>query len=263
MEEVEKRVKELFDKGEIEGFLAYKNGLPYLFTKEEELKIELPEGRYPLPLILKDIQREKPQEKVGILVRGCDERHLIELVKNNMVDLERVVFVGVSCSREQAEMCRCEKPYPERGLVGEKTEGVKDRSDLEEIERMEEEGDRFSFWMKEFERCIKCFGCRDICPQCFCETCVLEDENLIGKGKLPPDIPSFHLVRAVHMAGRCVDCGLCEEACPALIPLRTLYRKVREVVREFFGYEPGASLEEKEPFGYLGDGEFEIPEKVK
>jgi Na+-translocating ferredoxin:NAD+ oxidoreductase RnfC subunit len=42
------------------------------------------------------------------------------------------------------------------------------------------------------------------------------------------------------MAGRCTDCGLCEEACPAEIPLRVLYRKVSEIVKEVFGYETGA-----------------------
>jgi len=41
------------------------------------------------------------------------------------------------------------------------------------------------------------------------------------------------------MAGRCIDCGLCEEACPAGIPLRALYKRVFEIMRDEFQYETG------------------------
>jgi len=34
---------------------------------------------------------------------------------------------------------------------------------------------------------------------CFCEVCSLEDRNFILTGKLPPENPTFHLSRAVHM----------------------------------------------------------------
>ena len=48
----------------------------------------------------------------------------------------------------------------------------------------------------------------------------------------------------MHTAGKCVGCRECELSCPAGIPLTTLYALIREEVREMFGYEPGAGLEE-------------------
>jgi ferredoxin len=87
---------------------------------------------------------------------------------------------------------------------------------------------------------------------CFCKDCSLEHPDLIGTGHLPPDIPIFHLVRAVHMAGRCIDCGLCEDACPAEIPLRLLYRKVNAIVKDLFDYETGSD-DALPPFSILGD----------
>ncbi|MFW5908137.1 MAG: 4Fe-4S binding protein [Desulfosalsimonas sp.] len=54
------------------------------------------------------------------------------------------------------------------------------------------------------------------------------------------------------MAGRCIDCGLCEDACPMDIPLRLLYRKVNEIVVDLFDYETG-SAREKSPFNIIGD----------
>jgi Fe-S oxidoreductase len=62
------------------------------------------------------------------------------------------------------------------------------------------------------------------------------------------------------MAGRCIDCGLCEEACPVAIPLRTLYRKVREIVKEHFDFLPGEERDGTSPIQTLGDGSFEITE---
>jgi Na+-translocating ferredoxin:NAD+ oxidoreductase RnfC subunit len=54
------------------------------------------------------------------------------------------------------------------------------------------------------------------------------------------------------MGGRCIDCGLCEEVCPARIPLRSLYKEVNKLVEEVFDYKPGAD-DGKSPFTFLGD----------
>ncbi len=72
--------------------------------------------------------------------------------------------------------------------------------------------------------------------------------------KLPPD-NSFHMGRAIHMGGRCIDCGLCEEVCPARIPLRSLYKEVNSLIHEVFGYQPGFDAG-KSPFTFLGDEMF-------
>jgi len=100
---------------------------------------------------------------------------------------------------------------------------------------------------------VKCYGCRNVCPMCFCNECSLEEDELVETGVLPTENPIFHLTRAVHMIGRCIDCGLCEETCPADIPLRTLYKKVAEIVAEQTGFRPGVDPEEKCPFNIYGD----------
>jgi len=128
--------------------------------------------------------------------------------------------------------------------------GIDSRLPLDTIETYPGH-ERFSRWMYEFQKCLKCYGCRNICPVCFCEECSLEHKDLIGTGKIPPDVPIFHLVRAVHMAGRCIDCGLCEDACPVDIPLRLLYRKVNALCGELFDYEPGVS-DGPSPFNTIG-----------
>jgi ferredoxin len=74
----------------------------------------------------------------------------------------------------------------------------------------------------------------------------------VEPGTLPVEIPIFHLIRATHMAGRCIGCGLCEDACPSHIPLRLLYREVNKIVATVFDYSPGCSME-KSPFNIIGD----------
>ncbi len=268
MEKFKKYIKELFESGEIEGFLGIrKNGLhpvPHLFTPEhpEELEtLTIPDVRYPMTEILLTIVRKYPDKKLGIMVRGCDERALNELVKNQKILPELIKHIGIACSADLAASCRCAQPYPEEIHYGEKVAPVEDRSDIEAIDTMPQE-ERFDYWMSEFSKCIKCYGCRNICSMCFCDQCTLEDNDLIATGQAPPAIPIFHLIRAFHMAGRCIDCGLCEEACPAHIPLRTLYRKVRESMSGFLGYVSGTEGGEKDPLEFLGSEGYMVPSKI-
>jgi ferredoxin len=100
--------------------------------------------------------------------------------------------------------------------------------------------ERQAFWKEQLSRCIKCYGCRDACPVCICAECELERDDLVGRGRLPPDFPAFQIIRAYHLAGRCVHCGECERACPMGIPLRALHDMMRrEPPARVFELVPG------------------------
>jgi ferredoxin len=107
--------------------------------------------------------------------------------------------------------------------------------------------ERWKFWQQQFVKCIKCYGCRDICPVCFCEACALEDPMWVEPGLLAPDFPTFHLIKAMHMTTRCIACRQCELACPADIPLTVLYDLISKDVVELIGYVPGADFEAQPP----------------
>jgi len=244
--------------GGADAFLCLKNEegtvLPVLITDADSPDLEFVEAgdsRYPLGKILIDLLREYPGKRFAVLVRGCDERALVELSKLEQIELNRLVMVGLACSEEEARACGCPRPYPGDVALGEKVEAVPGREVIDEVEALEDT-ERLEWWKKQFSRCIKCYGCRNICPMCFCKDCSLENPHLVEPGVIPPEFPSFHIIRALDMTGRCIDCGLCEEACPADIPLRSLYRKMQDIMEDKLEYRAGESAEEKSPLSFLG-----------
>ena len=108
-------------------------------------------------------------------------------------------------------------------------------------------------YMDEFDRCIKCYGCREACPICFCKECSIQSESdhWVEKGIIPPS-PMFHFVRMIHMVDSCTNCGQCEEVCPGEIPLAKIFHEINVQLQEEFGYRPGYDLEQKPPLSVTG-----------
>ena len=252
-------IKRWLDEGIVDLFLGYKtvmgHPLPHCFVKaniEEVDDLIIGPARYSLEKIATHITALKPGIKIGMLARECSQRALSVLYIWNQLDPENVRTLNVNCCPSNlSKHGDCSYLEPETPGIYKQLVGMDNTHGPRDIERWDQP-ERLSRWMYEFQKCIKCYGCRNICPVCFCQECSLEHQELVGTGALPPEVPVFHLVRAVHMAGRCIDCGLCEDACPVDIPLRLLYHKVNEIVVDVFGYETG-STSAQSPFSIVGD----------
>ncbi len=202
--------------------------------------------------------KKRPQERgaasprVAVIVKPCDSRALNILLAEQQIERERVLVIGLACGgmhRQGGELAiRCTRcvdrvPVVYDVLFGEppETQPREDNhSDLEAIEAMDPTR-RLQFWLTEFDRCIRCYACRQVCPGCYCTTCMFErDDGLwVDIGIELRQKHLFHLGRALHLAGRCVECDECERVCPMGLPLSFLNRRLAKEVEDLFGHRAG------------------------
>ena len=256
---MKKKVKAWLEDGTVDLFLGYKmsqgHPLPHCFTLAELAEVEqlmVSDTRYSLEKIATHLSRKDPALKIGLLARDCNQRAVNILSIWHQLDPEKIKTLNVNCCPSPIKAhADCSYMSGETPPDYKRQVGIDNTMEVKTADRFTDQQKTIR-WMYEFQKCIKCYGCRNICPVCFCAECTLEHKDLVAPGMLPPQIPIFHLVRATHMAGRCIDCGLCEDACPMDIPLRLLYRKVNEIVKDVFDYTTGESSEQP-PFSILGD----------
>jgi formate dehydrogenase subunit beta len=207
----------------------------------------------------KPARRGEEPPKVGIIVKPCDSRALNVLLAEGQIDRERLFVIGLACegieegagfahqnssSQLQARCQRCSErtPVVYDVLIGEPPEvdAQDDMADVAELEAMTPE-ERVAFWLGQYDRCIRCYACRQVCPGCYCSVCMFERDDSLWLG-IATDIKekeAFHLGRAYHLAGRCVECNECERVCPMDLPLSLLNRKLAKEVKELFNHRAG------------------------
>jgi len=217
----------------------------------------------------------------ALVVKGCDARAVAGLLRENQLAREDVVLIGVRCGgvvrepslgpelTEENVSDRC-AGCPDRepklfdhlvGALPPPPPATTRRADRLAALRAMSPAERRAFWAEALSGCVRCYACRETCPMCFCVQC-LADRNRpqwIDTSPTPRGNLAWHLTRALHQAGRCVDCLECERACPEGIPLGLLGRHVADVVERRFGYVAGQDPAVPAPMGvYRSDDQEEF-----
>jgi formate dehydrogenase subunit beta len=159
--------------------------------------------------------------------------------------LNRGEYLYPSC-----KACTHRNPVVYDILIGDMVEekATDQYPDVAEFEANSPE-ERWQYISDEVDKCIRCYACRNACPLCYCQECFVDNTHpqWIGKTTDTSDTIIFHIMRAFHLAGRCVECGACERACPMGIDIRKFNRKLASDVKGLFDYEAGISLDQLAP----------------
>ena len=300
------RVRELIGDGAVSLFIGYREGADFVhvtpcFVRDEAGAEKLVLNRFCAMNLAGYIHEYAVHDRrIGICVKGCDARAIVELVKQKQVKREDIYVVGVPC----AGQIDTRKLAGEYGPKLEEIEGISENEDsfvletvrgnreirkerlvfdkclscthpesfaydtvLEELEIPEfgsadpvqkrigeieslSTSEKKKMWDSYLSRCILCRACQKACYACYCPECILDKAypRWFSKVGTTAQKRLYHLIRAYHLAGRCVDCGECERACPAGIPLRVVNKKIeKETGKLFHGREAGIDSEGVSP----------------
>ncbi len=201
---------------------------------------------------------QQARMRVAVIAKPCDSRTINVHLAENQYRRDQVYVIGVTCEcmqdkqgNMQARCITCQEAAPVvcDTLIDGDTSGFIPRlsnDTEEEIAGLENANpsERMDFWLNQFDRCMRCYACRQACPLCNCPSCLYErdDSTWVGLGIGLNEKRTFHLGRAYHLAGRCVGCNQCEQACPMDIPISLLNQKLAIEIEKAFGFRAGLAV---------------------
>ncbi len=199
--------------------------------------------------------------RAAVVLKGCDARAVAGLLRESQLKREDVVLIGVRCGgvadgpdgetsltaetiAPRCHGCGVREPTLPEHVVGELPPAPPVGRDLDgEVARLMalSPAERLAFWTRELDKCVRCYACRQVCPLCVCERCIVDktQPRWIEPSAHPRGNFSWHITRAQHLAGRCSGCGECERACPEGIPVHLFNHFMAGVVRDAFDHVVG------------------------
>jgi heterodisulfide reductase subunit C len=245
MDELIKKAKDLINTSQVSVLIGYEQGTG---NKTRALFVEKPEDADRLIFDSRCVQNLaayltkkeiKSKGKIAIAATLPVMRSIIQLASEFQVSDSNLLVIGLTPESKMIEF----KDLTEVETYVHQFQidiDVKNKEMLDKLEKMTQP-ERWKFWVDELAPCFKCYACRAACPMCYCSRCTVDFNQ-------PQWIPvpshelgnlEWHMMRAIHLTGRCIDCDACFNACPLAIPINLLTKKMLVDAKEFFGeYQP-------------------------
>lgn len=276
--------RDLLAKGEVQRLIGWEKGSlwyhsPPVFVERPEDAEKLVWDEFCVNNLSKYLLDERAKEgKTGLFVKGCDSRGVNRLIQDQQIKRDQVYLIGIACPGVKDPAQAANLPADKRGelpLAGKcagcthpepvvydallndladarpgdapaaRFQAVADLAQLAPDER-------YAYWARQFDRCIRCYACRNVCPVCSCRECIFDrsQSGWVGKRMNMSENAFYGLTKIWHMAARCVECGECERVCPVGIPVMTLNKKLIQDIDANFGpYEAGVDPAADPPLG--------------
>jgi len=264
--------RDLFDQNKVSLILGFTSGepegssVPFFMRKPEDID-RLKWDDTCTPNLTKYLTEKK--DKLAIIAKPCDSRAIAMYMAEKQIDRSNVYIIGVECagmkdrSGNSAPGCKdCTVKTPPVYDVLVRNDSIKLETNAAVADKNAEAAfeDKLLRFRKEISKCILCFSCRQACYGCYCDTCFI-DRNI--PNWLPSELDAgrkmvFHLGRAMHLAGRCVECGACERTCPSGVNIRYLVKDLSDFCRELYGYQAGINADEVPAMTSFSQGDREV-----
>jgi formate dehydrogenase (coenzyme F420) beta subunit len=247
MDNLTKRAKELLESKTVQVVIGYEAGSkgtarPAFITdpvKADKLIYDKSCGQNLAVYLTK--HEVKHLGKMAIVATLPVMRSIMMLISEQQLAAENVVILGISPEGNLLDIAdtKVMQGYIEKSDLSNPPEYKELLAKLNKLSPEE----KFAYWQNELSKCIKCYACRQACPMCYCTRCTVEVNQ-------PQWIPvqsntqgnmDWHILRAMHLAGRCISCGECGRACPVGIPCHLLTMHLTDQVYNYFKVYAGTS----------------------
>ena len=247
--------KNLLTESVVDTVVGFQDGgasgmaLPYIFTSPSEAEALVWNSQC-IPHLSRYLMGRKC--KTAIVAKPCDARAVVALVVERQLKREDIHIIGLACDgmkdSEGIPLTACEKCKVNRPPV---YDSLIDDPDVVaktgKVKQPLPEGSMLAHFEGELKKCILCFACRQACYACYCNTCFMDR----GMPNWQPTNPDkgvkmvYHTGRAMHLAGRCVECGACENACASGVNLQYVTCELTDFIEEMYHYQAGMNLDEQ------------------
>lgn len=250
-----KRARELLESGEVAYLIGWEatradDKMRTVFIDKAEDSDKLVWNKFCVTTTAKYLLDDRwPKGKIAVCVRGCDSRAVNRMLTDKQIKRENVYLIGIPCDGKEnpiCEKCTHKNPPLYDELIGEPVAEQPENGRFAEVEEMEKLSleERREFWENEYDRCIRCYACRNVCPACNCRECFADQYRTGWQGKQMnrDESTNYGLTRAYHVGDRCIECGECERVCPMNLPIMRQSGKMLKDINDLYGhFENGLS----------------------
>ena len=261
--EIKNACLKAFESGEVGYFIGWQatrfaDKTTPLFMRSAEDVEKLVWNKYCVNSTAKYALEDKyPEKKIGIILRGCDSRAVARMISDKQLKRENLYLIGVVCDGKEDPICATcshKTPVIYDVLIGQPTTEEISPERFAEVEKIAAmtPDERYNYWAVQYDKCIRCYACRNVCPACNCVECYADQYRTGWQGKAHNRAENqvYGLTRAYHVGDRCIECGQCERVCPMNLPIMSQTRKMLKDINDLFGpTECGLTIEEAPVLG--------------
>lgn len=249
MNSIVNKAKDLLESNSVQLVIGYENGSngsvrASFITNPYDTQRLIYDNRCTQNLAVYLLKNEiKKYESIAVIANIAVMRSIMMLASENQIKENNIKVIPVSLAGSVPDFANW------RDMANYLADNCPDNPDddqkyIDRIKGMSIE-ERWDFWTTQLSECFKCYACRSACPMCYCSRCTVEcnQPQWIPVPPHPVGNLDWHIMRTMHLAGRCVSCGECGRACPLDIPVHLLTMFMADEMYNVFGVKAGLSEE--------------------